>query len=125
MIEKYYPIFTNVDIYATYYKKEKNEKTFHSTSFSLELPFTFLRVVNENSKDNSQYKITLNTNKSQMTIPEIIKDLINDYIDSELLKSKQYIITFVYPNKSDVTILFQKLQEDIEFKQIIWKLFYL
>ena len=60
-----------------------------------------------------------------MTIPEIIKDLINDYIDSELLKSKQYIITFVYPNKSDVSILFQKLQEDIEFKQIIWKLLYL
>ena len=43
MIEKYYPIFTNVDIYATYYKKEKNEKTFHSTSFSLELPFTFFK----------------------------------------------------------------------------------
>ena len=60
-----------------------------------------------------------------MTISEIIKDLTNDYIDSELLKSKQHIITFVYPNKSDVTILFQKLQEDIEFKQIIWKLLYL
>lgn len=43
VIEKYYPIFTNVDIYATYYKKEKNEKTFHSTSFSLELPFTFFK----------------------------------------------------------------------------------
>ena len=43
-----------------------------------------------------------------MTIPEIIKDLINDYIDSELLKSKQYIITFVYPNKSDVTVIVSK-----------------
>ena len=109
VIEKYYPTFTNVDIYATYYIKEKNEKTFQSTSFSLELPLTlFLRVSNENRKDNAQYKITLNTNKSQLTIPEIFKDLTNDYVDSELVKSKQHIITFIYPNKSDVTIIVSK-----------------
>ena len=58
-------------------KKKKMKKLFILQVFLWNYLLLFLRVANKNSKDNSQYKITLNTNKSQMTIQEIFKDLTN------------------------------------------------
>ena len=110
VISALYPTFTNVDIYATYYVKDKNnEKIFQSTFVSVELPLTlFLRVHQENKKGDSQNKITLNTDKSPLELDIIFKDLTEDFIDSDLIKKKKNIITFIYPNRSEVTIIVSK-----------------
>ena len=59
VISALYPTFSNVDIYATYYVKDKNnEKIFQSTFVSVDLPLTlFLRVHQENKKGDSQNKL--------------------------------------------------------------------
>ena len=59
VISALYPTFSNVDIYATYFVKDKNnEKIFQSTFVSVDLPLTlFLRVHQENKKGDSQNKL--------------------------------------------------------------------
>ena len=108
VIENLYPTFTNIDIYATYYvqsEETNNEKTFQSTSLSIDLPLSlFLRVNQENKKDIGANKIVLITDKPALKIFEIFKDLTDNYSDSSLITQKPNVITFIYPNKSEVTI---------------------
>ena len=110
VIADLYPTFTNVDIYATYYVKDRNnEKIFQSTFVSIDLPLTlFVRVHQENKKGDSQNKITLNTDKNPLELDVIFKDLTLDYIDSDLVKKKKNLITFIYPNRSEVTVIVSK-----------------
>jgi hypothetical protein len=106
-----YPTFNNIDIYATYYVREsgKNEKAFQSTSLSIELPLSlFIRVSQETKKTDSQYKITLCTDKQPIPLNQLFKDLNDNYIDSTLIKSKPNMITFIYPNKTEVTVIVSK-----------------
>ena len=81
VISALYPTFSNVDIYATYYVKDKNnEKIFQSTFVSVDLPLTlFLRVHQENKKGDSHNKITLNTDKNPLELDVIFKDLTGLY----------------------------------------------
>ena len=81
VISALYPTFSNVDIYATYYVKDKNnEKIFQSTFVSVDLPLTlFLRVHQENKKGDSQNKITLNNDKNPLELDVIFKDLTGLY----------------------------------------------
>ena len=112
VIENLFPTFTNIDIYATYYVQSEDargEKTFQSTSLSIDLPLSlFLRISHENKKDNNTNKITLCTNKNPLQLPEIFKELTDNYIDSSLMSSKSGFITFIYPNKTEVTIIVSK-----------------
>ena len=111
VIADMYPTFTNIDIYATYYVREsgKNEKTFQSTSLSIELPLSlFIRVNQETKKTDSQYKITLCTDKQPIPLNQLFKDLNDNYIDSTLIKAKPNMITFIYPNKTEVTVIVSK-----------------
>ena len=81
VISALYPTFSNVDIYATYFVKDKNnEKIFQSTFVSVDLPLTlFLRVHQENKKGDSQNKITLNNDKNPLELDVIFKDLTGLY----------------------------------------------
>ena len=110
VVSALFPTFTNVDIYATYYIKDKNnEKIFQSTFVSIELPLTlFVRVHPDNKKADASNKITLCTNKNPLELDVIFKDLTEDYIDSDLIKKKKNLITFIYPNRNEVTVIVSK-----------------
>jgi hypothetical protein len=43
-----------------------------------------------------------------ITIPNIFKELTTQYIDSELIKSSNNAIGFMYPNKGDLSIIISK-----------------
>ena len=104
VIEEYYPTFLNIEVYASYFAKEKNEKIIQSSSMSFELPLGLLiRVENEN-KNNLKYHITLETDKQILKINELFNDLDKSFIDYELLKNKTFSALFIYPNKKEVAI---------------------
>lgn len=106
VIEDYFPTFNLIDVYATYYIKEKNDKIFQSVSLRFELPLSlFIRVDKETKKTKCDNKITLCTNKPALKINDIFSDLKENFIDSEEIKLKANSATFMYPNKSDVTVI--------------------
>lgn len=112
VISDLYPTFTSIDVYASYYIKNderKKDRTFQSTSFTLELPLPlFIRLSQDNKKSEASSKITLMTNKNQLKMDEIFSDLTHDFIDSDLIKGKPLSITFIYPNKAEATIIISK-----------------
>jgi hypothetical protein len=104
VIEEYYPTFLYIDVYASYYAREKNDKIIQSSSISFELPLgLILRVENEN-KNNLKYHITLETNKQPLRINELFDDLDQSFSDYDLLKTKTSSCLFVYPNKKEVVV---------------------
>ena len=108
VIEEYYPTFLNIDIYTSYYAKEKNDKIIQSTSISFELPLALILRVENESKSNLQYRITLETNKQPFKINELFDDLDKNFKDYDILKNKTFSALFVYPNKKEVIVNLDK-----------------
>ena len=108
VIEEYYPTFLNIDIYTSYYAKEKNDKIIQSTSISFELPLALILRVENESKSNLQYRITLETNKQTFKINELFDDLDKNFKDYDILKNKTFSALFVYPNKKEVIVNLDK-----------------
>ena len=108
VIEEYYPTFLNIDIYTSYYAKEKNDKIIQSTSISFELPLALILRVENSNKNNYPYRVTLETNKQPFKINELFDDLDKNYTDYELLKNKTFSVLFIYPNKKEVSINIDK-----------------
>ena len=108
VLEQYYPTFHNIEIYATYYAVEKNEKIMKSSSICFDLPLgVFLRVDHEN-KNNLKYKINLETDKNSLKINEIFDDLDQSFPDYDIIKNKTNSALFVYPNKKEVAVNLDK-----------------
>ena len=104
VIEEYYPTFLNIEVYASYYAKEKNDKIIQSSSISFELPLgLIIRVENEN-KTNLKYHINLETDKQILKISDLFDDLDKSFIDFDILKNKTFSVLFSYPNKKEVAI---------------------
>ena len=125
VIEEYYPTFLNIDVYTSYYAKEKNDKIIQSSSISFELPLALIIRVENESKTNLKYHITLETNKKPYKINEIFDDLDHNFPDFDLLKSKTNSILFVYPNKKEVVVNVDKakgnyLIESDNFESILF-----
>jgi Bardet-Biedl syndrome 9 protein len=125
VINYFYPTFTNVKVYATYFIKsiifkiildseKSSDKSIQSTFLEFELPLNLFLSTVTPSKE-AKHKITLCTNKDVINvilyitqIPTIFKDLTESFKDSEIVKANTNIIGFSYPNKSDVTIIVSK-----------------
>ena len=104
VIEQYYPTFNTIDVYTSYYAVEKNEKIMKTSSISFELPLgLFIKVENE-SKNNLKFSITLETDKPSIKINEIFNDLDQSFPDYDLIKNKTNSALFIYPNKKEVAI---------------------
>ena len=112
VIEEYYPTFLNIDVYTSYYAKEKHDKIIQSSSISFELPLALILRVENETKTNLKYHITLETNKKPYKINEIFDDLDQNFTDFDLLKSKTNSILFVYPNKKEVVVNVDKAKGD-------------
>ena len=56
------------------------------------------------SKSNLKYHITLETNKQPLRINELFDDLDQSFSDYDLLKNKTSSCLFVYPNKKEVVV---------------------
>ena len=108
IIEEFYPTFLNIDVYTSYYAKEKNDKIIQSTSISFELPLGLLIRVENGTKNNLKYHITLETNRQPFKINEIFDDLDNNFLDYDLLKNKTMSVLFSYPNKKEVAVNLDK-----------------
>ena len=104
VIEQYYPTFITIDVYTSYYAIEKNEKIIKSSSISFELPLgLFVKVENE-TKSNLKFSITLETDKPSMKLNDIFDDLDQSFPDYDLIKNKSNSVLFVYPNKKEVAV---------------------
>ena len=104
VVENYYPTFINIDVYTSYYAIEKYDKIMKSSSISFELPLgLFIKVDNE-TKNNLKYSITLETNKPSVKINDIFNDLDQSFPDYDLLKMKTNSALFIYPNKKEVSV---------------------
>ena len=104
VIEQYDPTFNSIDVYASYYAVEKNEKIIKSSYISFELPLgLFVKVENE-AKNNLKYLITLESDKPSVKINELFNDLDQSFPDYDLIKNKTHSCLFIYPNKKEVAI---------------------
>ena len=101
VIEDFYPTFLNIDVYTSYYAKEKNDQIIQSTSISFELPLRLIINVENETKNNLKYHINLETNRQPFKINELFDDI-------ELLKNKTYSALFIYPNKKEVAVNLDK-----------------
>ena len=104
VIENYYPTFINIDVYTSYYAVEKYEKIMKSSSISFELPLGLFVKVDNETKNNLKYSITLETDKPTVKINEIFNDLDQSFPDYDLLKTKTHSALFIYPNKKEVAV---------------------
>ncbi len=104
VIEEYYPTFLYIDVYTSYYAREKNDKIIQSSSISFELPLGLILRVENESKSNLKYHITLETNKQPLRINELFDDLDQSFSDYDLLRNKTSSCLFVYPNKKEVVV---------------------
>ena len=104
VIENYYPTFINIDVYTSYYAIEKYEKIMKSSSISFELPLGLFVKVDNETKNNLKYSITLETDKPTVKINEIFNDLDQSFPDYDLLKTKTHSALFIYPNKKEVAV---------------------
>ena len=114
VIEEFYPTFLNIDVYTSYYAKEKNDKIIQSTSISFELPLGLIIRVENEYKNNLKYHITLETNRQVFKINELFDDLDNNFLDYDLIKNKTTSALFCYPNKKEVAINLDKSNYIIE-----------
>ena len=104
VIEQYDPTFNSIDVYASYYAVEKNEKIIKSSYISFELPLgLFVKVENE-AKNNLKYLITLESDKPSVKINELFNDLDQSFPDYDLIKNKTHSCLFIYPNKKEVAV---------------------
>ena len=108
VIGEYYPTFLNIDVYTSYYAKEKNDKVIQSSSISFELPLSLILRIENESKNNLKHQITLETDKQPLKINELFDDLDQSFLDFDLLKLKTNSVLFVYPNKKEVSISVDK-----------------
>ena len=108
VIQEYYPTFLNIDVYASYYAKEKNDKFIQSSSISFELPLGLILRVENESKNNLKYHITIETNKPPIKINDLFSDLDKNFSDYDLLRNKTTSCLFVYPNKKEVVLNLEK-----------------
>ena len=102
VIEEYYPTFLNIEVYASYYAKEKNDKIIQSSSISFELPLGL--IFRDENKTNLKYHINLETDKQILKISDLFDDLDKSFIDFDILKNKTFSVLFSYPNKKEVAI---------------------
>jgi len=108
VIQEYYPTFLNIDVYASYYAKEKNDKFIQSSSISFELPLGLILRVENESKNNLKYHITIETNKPPIKINDLFSDLDKDFSDYDILRNRTNSCLFVYPNKKEVVLNLEK-----------------
>jgi hypothetical protein len=76
------------------------------------LPLALILRVENETKTNLKYHITLETNKKPYKINEIFDDLDQNFTDFDLLKSKTNSVLFVYPNKKEVVVNVDKAKGD-------------
>ena len=108
IIEQYDPTFNTIDVFTSYYAVEKNERIMKTSSISFELPFgLFVKVENE-SKNNLKFSITLETDKPSLKINELFNDLDPSFPDYDLIKNKSHSALFIYPNKKEVAVNLSK-----------------
>ena len=108
VLEQYYPTFDNIEVYATYYAIEKNEKIMKTSSIKFELPIGLFIKVDYENKNNLKYKINLQTDKNSLKINEIFDDLDQSFPDYDIIKNKTNSISFIYPNKKEVAVNLDK-----------------
>ena len=108
VLEQYYPTFDNIEVYATYYAIEKNEKIMKTSSIKFELPIGLFIKVDYENKNNLKYKINLQTDKNSIKINEIFDDLDQSFPDYDIIKNKTNSISFIYPNKKEVAVNLDK-----------------
>ena len=108
VLEQYYPTFDNIEVYATYYAIEKNEKIMKTSSIKFELPIGLFIKVDYENKNNLKYKINLQTDKNSLKINEIFDDLDQSFPDYDVIKNKTNSISFIYPNKKEVAVNLDK-----------------
>ena len=101
VIGDFYPTFLNIDVYTSYYAKEKNDQIIQTTSISFELPLHLIINIENENKNNLKYHINLETNRQPFKINELFDDF-------ELLKNKTYSALFTYPNKKEVAVNLDK-----------------
>ena len=104
VVENYYPTFINIDVFTSYYAVEKYDKIMKSSSISFELPLGLFVKVDNETKNNLKYSITLETNKPSAKINDIFNDLDQSFPDYDLLKMKTNSALFIYPNKKEVSV---------------------
>ena len=104
VIEQYDPTFNSIDVYASYYAVEKNEKIIKSSYISFELPLGLFVKVESETKNNLKYLITLESDKPSVKINELFNDLDQSFPDYDLIKNKTHSCLFIYPNKKEVAV---------------------
>ena len=104
VIEEFYPTTLNIDVYTSYYAKEKNDKIIQSSSISFELPLGLIIRVENETKNNLKFHINLETNKQPIKINDLFDDLDKKFIDYDILHNKTLSVLFTYPNKKEVAV---------------------
>ena len=72
------------------------------------MPLSLLLGVDNETKNNLKYHITLETNKQPLKINELFDDLNKNFKDYDILKNKTTSVLFIYPNKKEVAINIDK-----------------
>ena len=104
VIEEFYPTSLNIDVYTSYYAKEKNDKIIQSSSISFELPLWLIVRVENETKSNLKYHINLEIDKQPLKINDLFDDLDKKFNDYDIIHNKTFSVLFTYPNKKVVAV---------------------